>query len=266
MKIRRIGPQDRAALGPRIQELERTAVYPLGDDAFRIDHGPDYFAFFDRLGSEVRYYAALDGDRVVAVGCGVLRTIPVAGRTCRAWYLCDLKVHPDHRGRRIPLRMLSRAFLPGYVTCARGYGISMNPAGGAPNRVARLGSRFRWARISTAGTLELFSLDEPAMRAAAPLVARHRGSIGYLSLAGKKDIVIESTGRAMPLVHVQFGPCAEPALPEPRAGHVHMLCTPPEDTLARELRAAGHAPSATATIMHHRLEGADWRFVLTSDI
>ncbi len=266
VRIHRVFTRDRAAWGPRIQTLEGTATYPLGEDSFRIDHGADYFSFFDRLGSDLHYYVVADGDRALAVGAGVVRRVPIGGVTRECWYLCDLKVHPDGRGRRLPLRILSRGFVPGYWRCRRGYAVSMDPAGGEPNRIARLLGRFRWARLSAAATLRIYSLDGPAMRRAQPLVERHRGPTGFLSLAGVKEIVLASTGRPMPLLHVQFGPCADPRLREPQPGSVHMLCAPAGDPLATELESTGVRPSATATVIQHRMDDADWRFVLTSDI
>lgn len=248
-----------------VRALEAEAWYPLGDDRFQIDHGSDYFAFFRRLG-ELHYYVAEAGGEVVAVGAGVLRRLPLreGGAPREAWYLGDLKVRRDWRGRRLPLQMLTRAFPFNYLRCGRGYGITMNPASGR-NRVVGIFERFTWAPVSIGTTLELFSLEAEAMRAARARVEAHRGPVTFLSLAGKKDIVLERTGR-MPLLHVQFGPAAEPGLPEPVVGHVHMLCAPTGDPLALALRALGHAPSGTATVLQHRMGEADWRFVLTSDI
>jgi hypothetical protein len=261
----RLTRENRPVWGPRIQTLEASAVYPLGADTFRIDHGADYFAFFERLG-EVRYYVAAEDERPLAVGCGAVRRFPFAGGKVRdAWYLCDLKVEPGHRGRRIPLRMAGRAFLPGYWRCARGFGITMNPPRGE-NRVVRLASRFRWARFSIAGTLRLWSLDADAMRRVLPVVVRHRGPTGFISLGGVKDLVLGSTGAPMPLLHAQFGPLATPKIREPQAGHVHMLCAVEGDSLSRDLAASGATPSATATVVHHRMDGARWDAVLTSDI
>lgn len=257
----KITPKLRAEFGPRIAELEKSASYPLGNDRFRIDHGADYFAFFDRLG-DLHYYTAVVGDRVVAVGAGIVRSRPE-----RMWYLCDLKVHPDFRGRHLPLRMLSHAFLPNYLRCRRGYAISMNttrPDGTpAPNRIAKMLGRFRWAPIAKGPLLWVYSLGAEAMRSAAPVLERRRGPLSYLSLGGVKDLVLESTGAPMPLLHVQFGPCAAPGAPEPKDGHTHMFCVPDGDPLAAELDVR---PDASATIVHHRLPDLDWSFVLTSDV
>jgi len=246
--------------------LEASASYPLGADRFRIDHGSDYFAFFDRLG-ELRYEIALDRDRVVGVGAGILRTgVPFGDRARSAWYLCDLKVHPDYRGRWIPFSIARRAVPKSYVRCPRCYAISMNPSGGT-NPVVTLLQRWRLLPLQASPILFVYSLDAEGMRTAIPLLEAYRGAAPtYLSLGGIKDIVLESTGRPMQLVHAQFGPFAERGVPEPIEGAVHMFCSPSEDALARDLARAGISPSASATVLHHGMAECDFRFVLTSEI
>jgi hypothetical protein len=261
----RIGAGDRPVFQERVAALERIATYPLGSDTFQIDHGRDYWAFFDRLG-EIEYHAALDGEKVVAVAAGVLRTVPLSknGKTVRTWYLCDAKVHPDYRGQRIPLRILRSAFLWNYLRCPHGYAISMDPPQGE-NRVVRLAGKWRWSPARPVGKLAIFSLDEEQARRAAPVVADHRGPVSYLSLLGVKDLVLGSTKNPLPLLHVQWG-AAPAAVREPRAGHVHMVCAPVGDALERALTGLGLAPSARASIIAHRMKGCDWTFVRTSEI
>jgi hypothetical protein len=76
----------------------------------------------------------------------------------------------------------------------------------------------------------------------------------------------------MPLLHFQFGPCAEAGLQRPVAGSVHMLCAPAGDSLSKELLAYGIKPTASASVIHHRMglgmgtRGLNWNFILTSDI
>ena len=264
--FREIGRTDRDEFRERIAALERGVTYPLGKDRFEIDHGDDYFAFFDRLG-DVSYVAALDGDRVVAVVAAVLRSVPFASDEAprTTWYLCDLKVRPDDRTRRITARMFAWALPRKEDDCPRAYAISMNPPGSA-NRVAHLLARLPGANLAPAANLELYSLDAREMAAALPDLVAARGPVSFLSLEGKKDIVLQSTGAPMPLLHVQFGALAERKLDEPADGHVHMLCAPDDDPLAEALRRRGHAPSATATLMQRGMDRCDWRFVLTSDI
>jgi hypothetical protein len=160
--------------------------------------------------------------------------------------------------------MLSRAFLPNYLRCARGYAISMDPAD-RPNRIAPLLAHFRWAPLRVAGKLLLWSLDKKTVLRTLPLLQKHRGPVSFLSLHGKKDIILKSSGLPMALHHLQFGPLAEPGLSEPPADSVNMFCAPQGDALAKDLSAAGLQPSSTATIISHRIQ-TDWKWVLTSDI
>lgn len=264
-----IAESERPRYAERLAALERLATYPLGGDTFRIDHGPDYFAFFDRMG-ESRHMVALEGDELVAVGGGVRRRIPLrdGARPTEVWYGCDMKVHPAHRGRRIPLKMTSRALfkaLPDYFRTPRGYAITMNPGDGAPNPVVKLSKHFFIKTVATT-QLGVWSFDAETMARMAEVVVRHRGPISYLSLRGIKDIVLGSTGAPMPLLHVQFGPCAERGIDAPLDGHTHMLCAPLGDALANELAAHGHAPGATATVISKGMDDCDFRFVLTSEI
>lgn len=265
VRVVRIRPADRPAYQARVAALERLASYPLGDDRFELDHGPDYFAFFDRLG-QVETYAALVGQRVVAVACGILRRVALrAGEAPkRVWYLCDLKVDPELRGQRIPLRILGRAFAPNYVRCQRAYAISMNPGDGRPNPVVRLATHWKLAPIRFAGELSVYSFDADQMRAAASIAAPLRGPLAYRSLRGIKDLILESTGAPLPLLHAV--PTAPGTLAEPIPDTTHMLCAATDDPLAAALTAAGLAPSASASLLAHRLPGCDWRFVTTSDI
>jgi hypothetical protein len=145
----------------------------------------------------------------------------------------------------------------------------MNPAQGE-NRVVRLASHWRLSPMRVPAILELFSLDAETMRRVLPTVARHRGEVSFLSLGGVKDIVLESTGKPMPLLHLQHGLGASHGsgtlVSEPQEDHVHMLCSPASDPLNAELRALGLETSATASVLSHRMAGCDWRFVLTSEI
>jgi hypothetical protein len=253
---------DRAEYAERIAALEADTTYPYGQDRFRLDHGDDYFAFFDRLG-DVLYAVALDGDEVVSVGCGVLRTIPSGAGSTQAWYVCDLKVRPDHRGRHIPLRFLAALAPDAYLRCGRGYAISMDPPSGE-NRVVRLIERFALMPVRRAARLSLYTLDAEAMRSLAPVLERRFGPIGYLSLAGIKDVVLESTKTPMPLWHVQHGPLGRPQTTEPEPGGLHMFCVADGDPIEPELR--GLDASARASVVAHRLGDTRFDFVLTSDI
>ena len=268
MKIYRITHKNRTQFQVGLAALEKRAVYPLGDDYFQIDHGADYFHFFERLGDMI-YYVLVDvSGEVVGAGAGIIRTVPfrVGQGARRSFYLCDFKIAPEHRGNNASLKLATHGFFRNYLKCPRGYAISMNDPNESSNRIVHLAHKFRWASVTAEGPLLIFSLSQREMMDYSPVVRKHRGAISYLTLGGVKDIVLQRTGRPMALAHVQFGPCASQGTSDPLVDHVHMFCTPANDPFAQELHRLGLVPSASATIIAHRMPGCDWRFILTSDI
>jgi hypothetical protein len=265
MKFHRIAPTERARWQPGIAALEATAKYPLGDDFFQIDHGADYFAFFDRLG-EVDYYIGVEQQQVVAVGAGILRQVSDrAGAELRpAWYLCDLKVHPMHQGKLASVRMLSYAIAQGIERCDRGYLISMNPSDGRPNRLVQMLQKFPLVPLQLMGTLLIYSVDADRMVELEPLLRSHRGEIGYRSLSGIKDLRLQRSGAVLPLVHVQWG--LGKGNMAVQAGMAYMFCAMAGDPLVQDLAAVGVAHQATASVVAHGMGDCDWRFMLTSDL
>lgn len=256
------------ALLPRwheqLEALEQLSQYPLGADTFRISHGTDYFKFFQRMG-EVAYYAVEEDGQLVAVACGVLRS----QATGRAWYLCDAKVRPSHRGRHLPLRMLRYAFLHSYLRCGRAYGVAMNPTDGRVPPAVRLLEHFAWMPSSMIDTLQLdlYAADATRMRDVRPLLEHGRGPLHFVSLRGIKDLTLASTGASLDLLHVSFGvPRDQLTYAEPQPGHVHMWCTPRSSPWTARLAAGGLVPSASATVVSHRMQQFDGSIIETSEI
>lgn len=265
MSLVRLDHSNWSAYKADIDSIEAGSEYPLGNDFFKISHGANYLSFFERLG-DVYYYGWFENRKVVAVAAGILRNLVIDGVHKRAWYLCDLKVHPGHRGRHIPLRLLSRAFPLNYLRCPRGYAISMNPTDGVRNRTTNLLARFRWLRFRPNEKLLIWSLDRLGIERAIPIIQKHRGQASFLSLSGIKDIVLRSTDKPMPLLHVQFGPMGSKGTLETKEGVTYMFCSPELDSLSSDIQTAGLKPSASATIISHRMKTIDWNWVLTSEI
>ncbi|HEU4532871.1 MAG TPA: hypothetical protein VFS00_02090, partial [Polyangiaceae bacterium] len=159
---------DAAGLAPHaagLARLERDIRYPIADGAsfFRIDHGPDYAAFFAGLGRP-EFLLALDGDdgndggkavgslaggdgrdaggEVVGTLAGVYREARWAGRTVPALYACDYKLAAARRGTSLGRRLLARGLRelaadPALRSFRLVYGAAMRGAKGDVMRSAR---------------------------------------------------------------------------------------------------------------------------------
>lgn len=249
--------------GARLQELENVAEYPYGDDFFKLNHGENYFAFFERLGNPL-FHVALAENRVVACAAGILRTLRVENETIKAWYLCDLKIHPEFQGRQITPKLFTKSFVRNYLKCSRGYAISMNPVKGE-NRIVKLLMRLPQIPVSYAGKLNFYSFDESQAASIQKDLEAELGKISYLSLKGKKDLIMKSTNLRLPLFHVQHGAMAADAMKTPSEIGTYMICAFENGSLDCLLKNK-FPISATASILAHRMNPKDWSFILTSDI
>jgi len=263
IEIKVLTPQNWEPYSSELQKLESLTEYPFGSDFFRIDHGASYFGFFERLGDPV-FHVALRNHQVIACLAGVLRRIPVAGGFVQAWYLCDLKVHPDFRGQRLPTRLFQKNILFNYLRCGRGYAISMNPPD-RPNRVIKLAQKFSWLAVQVAGQINLYTLDQDQALKVQPQLSSIVGPVSYLSLAEKKDLVMKSSNQRLKLLHLQHGPFARPQFNQPQMNHTHMVCAVAGSRLDQFLGSQLSA-SAQACILAHRMTLGSWDWILTSDI
>lgn len=268
LKFLRITRKDLPRWQGELEALEQQSLYPLGNDAFRISHGTNYLAFFERMG-EVAYYGLADDTGLVAVACGVLR--PDGGQGLpRRWYVGDLKVRPDARGQHLPVLLIRRAFLQNYLRCQRGYAIAMNPSDGRVPPAVRSFAWFKWLPNALLGSfqLDIFSADSDALLAVWPLLLKHRGPSHLVSCAGIKELRLESTGQPLPLLHVRQGGGDRHAamFSAPQPGHTHMWCAPRGSAFALALLERGMLPSASATVVHHRMASMNWSTLDTSEI
>lgn len=253
-------------------EKELNNWYPLGNDSFKIDHGKKYFEFFKRLG-EVNYQICLDqNNNIIAGGCGVLRKVLINEKhngLTKVWYLCDLKVHPDHRGKHLPLKMAKKTALTSYIKSQKGYAISMNPTG---KRILKLAQNFKFIGlnfdIKSAGNLLIYSLNYDQMLQVHNELKMMWGTISYLSMNGIKDLILKSNNQPMKILHVQHGYDCEMinSLNIPIEGYIYMLCCHENDQLVNILKSYNITTEVTATIIHYNMDDSDWRFILTNDI
>ncbi|MCF8462663.1 MAG: GNAT family N-acetyltransferase [Rickettsiaceae bacterium] len=101
MQIIELSTPIHSSLSHKVSEFERLFTYPLGQDRyFRIDHSPNYDAFYKAMGEAHTYYA-LYHDKIVASISYVIRTVKLHDHIDKVAYLGDLKIHPDHQATRL---------------------------------------------------------------------------------------------------------------------------------------------------------------------
>lgn len=264
-EIKRIESSERSAFQGRLRGLEHSFIYPYGSDSFRIDHGEDYFRFFDRLG-EVAYYVVTSNGTLCGVAAAVLRKMPYgkSGQTVDSWYLCDLKVHPDFRGNGLTMKIFRKGLLASLIKSRRGFAVTMNSVG--PNRIVKMLAKAPFTPLGLHSVLDFFTMSEEQALSCRSVIESERGTISFLTLKGVKDLVLTSTSKPLPLSHIQFGPLAQQGSNDPMPNHQHMIAAPQGDALGKKLIALGIKPDAQASIVHFRMPNTDFRYLLTSDI
>ena len=173
---------------------------------------------------------------------------------------------PRARGQALTLQLFEWAHqkLGGITPYC--YAISMNAHSQDENLLFKILKNFKALSFKKGPLLEIFSLNFNQIKVHEPHLKKIVGPFSYLSLDGKKEIILKSTGKRWPLLHIEQGPCAEEGYLSPREGHTHMLCTTEKSSLSHYLKTTQIFPSATAQIIHHAMQDCDWHFVLTSDI
>ena len=268
MKLIRLNHKNRGIYLQQILNLEAEATYPYGDHFFKIDHGKDYFAFFEQQG-KLDYYILLDKGRVAGMVAAILKKIHSPIGLKKIWYYCDLKIHPEYRGRHLPIKMAYKIYLRNIFKSWNGYAISMNPAAGShKNRVKLISRWLKWIPVKTDTQLMLFSLDKNAMMNALPILEKYRGKIEFNTLEGVKDLILTHDNSRIPILHAQFGALEKKngAINSPQADHLHMFCAPEEDPLVKELSKIQIKPSSTMTLFNCGTIPKHWSWLLTSDL
>lgn len=117
----------------QLQQFEKQFTYPLGEQKFTIQHGNEncsYFDFFISLGEP--YYFVISRvdankqEKIIAVGCAVLREIIEKGKSEKVWYLCDFKILPEYRKKSILKGLVWRHLLPFYLKSNKFIAVNMS--------------------------------------------------------------------------------------------------------------------------------------------
>ena len=190
---------DRVSYNQHLKDFEGLFSYPFGDNRFRIDHGNDYFSFFESLGKPY-CFAAKENGKIVALCIAVLRKLPVNGNPSKnVWYLCDLKIHPNYRGQFIVYKILNYAFPQHSKLSNKIYGISMNSKNDQTNRIVRFISRLPHLNLKHKCNIKFYLLKTTDSNFSKRFINKHKSN--FISLSGKKDLILESTKQALPIMH-----------------------------------------------------------------
>jgi hypothetical protein len=271
MQIIEITPPLRHHYNEKLRAFEQTFQYPFGQDSFVIDHGADYFAFFDRLG-EPHVFVGLESNDVVAVAIGILRDVDLldTGRLEKVWYGCDLKVHPDYRGTYFAQKVMDVALKHYASSSTKLYGISMNPVNGT-NKMIAYASHFPHLNMKLSGNLSFYLLNEQQLNKIRKLVENTFGLCQFLSLKGQKDLVLSSIGKPLPFLHF-CSSFPEIGYPEGENGQEivgkddrYMFCFPSDHSLNKQFKNFHIQSIASASIISN-IENTNWNFIRSSDI
>lgn len=264
LEIVALTPEERASWIPAYRALEAERWYPLGTDRFRIDHGEDPFRFVDGLGSSQSFAAVLRGELVGWLT--VVHRVGVDGTPLA--YVCDFKTSAN--APPMAAWGLLRAGFAARSASGPGYAVLMDGADG-PGRLARtLLSRGARAGIELGPTLVIYGTDAEGWNALCPMIEARRGPTQLRNLVGVKDIVLESSGRPMALLHAQWGRWAQGPAIAPQRGAVHMFCAACGDDLDQVARTTSAVTEmGRARVLHRGLRAravALAASLLTSDI
>ncbi len=187
-----------------LEKLEKSILYPMGDEYFYIDHGKYYADFFKRIG-QVTSVIGVKGTLVVASLTGIY--INEQGE--KYWYFCDLKVHPGFRGEKLSQRLF-RHFLPSIVKKSlRGYSISMNPSFGENKvlstfeKLSRL-SKFKFFQIKNLGHLNFYLLSFAEVEIHQEKISEFFGNFHFVNIEKLKSLRLLSSGQNIKMLHAQF--------------------------------------------------------------
>jgi len=249
----------------QLLEFEQNFIYPFGHHSFVISHGYNYFKFFDSLGKPY-ILAITDKDRIVGVAVFILRNIDIysSGKSELVWYICDLKIHPDYRGKFIIRDIFNFAVKKYGAISPKIYGISMNSMPINNNRLINLANRIPIIDLSFQSTLFFYLMRKTQFDQISQTVKLYHNELGYFSNIGVKDLVMTSSAKPMPLIHV--GPFNKSNnVPSSTSDDYFMFCIPSFSLLIEKLELVETKPVAKASIISN-ITDSNWNFILSSEI
>lgn len=164
--------------------------YPFGDNKFIINFSSNYFNFFKSIGTDGYHIVYKYNDEIVGSICARFHR--------GGWYICDLKILPEHRGNRLTFRLFTRKFIPSYIKSNKCYAISMYPN----NNVKKLNKQFNFLHMKDMGFIYIYLVDYKQMIKIYDILVNyfnHKYN-GFVDINNKKQLILD-TGERLNVLH-----------------------------------------------------------------
>ncbi|AIT09402.1 hypothetical protein LO80_05100 [Candidatus Francisella endociliophora] len=194
-KIIKVTSKNRSELSSQLSNLKKQIVYPLGKSTFTIEHGNDYFAYYENMG-KMHYWCVVKNGEVIGSACGIVKSLELGGR---AWYLCDLKVDKNYRGQGIARKLFRKIYLYMFIRYRifRVYAISMNDPlneGEGCKKLIYISNNF----LKEKGNLEFFLLTKEQY----VFYKQYLDEYSLTHTRGIKDIVFDRSSSGAEIYHL----------------------------------------------------------------
>lgn len=264
MKIIKITSDNKHLYNEKLMRFEKLFSYELGHIKHVVDHGEDYYAFFEDMG-ELVSYIAVDGEEIAALAVGVLREVYLLKdeNPKKVWYIADLKVAPNYRGQRLTHMLIRRAYIDNFAKAQKIYALSINKIDNQSNHVTQFAPRLPLLPLKVSSTLFLYLCTYEEMRVVEPILNKNLGLTGYVNIMDKKKLV--TSDGPIPILHAYYD-MNQKVIGTPQENFMHMFCIPEENALTNKIQTLGIHPIATAAALYYGGGSCDWKFIISSEI
>ena len=242
-------------------EIAMEHWYPYGNDYFKINHGENYFYFFQRIG-EMRMNIILYKGEIIGTACGVLKK--VNGELI--WYICDLKIKKEHRGIRLPIQLLIKNMDKSKIT-DKAYGISMNS--NSENKILELAQSIPFLNFKKIDNICIYALTYEQIIKVKLILDKIYSEISFINISYCKKLMFKQSNSEFKILHLNFKPINEKKVQvysEPQPDYMHMFCILESNSINKILNNIDIMPSSTATLIANNMDSFSWDFLTTSEI
>jgi len=247
-----------------LRELCRNSVMSSQGRRFYLDHGDDYFAFFDALGEGV-FLGAFDGDKLVAISAAVLRKGSRRGKDQEIpfWQICDFRVLPGYSHEKLGKEMFLRATAKQWIRARRGCALVLQPfettnSGAMPANDS--------SKESPDESFVVFSLNGEEYERAIPMLQQHGFGWRLVSLHNSRRMVFLEGPPQSEVLHLHFVPEAIEMNLNVDRDKIYVFCLSSRSEAVVSLKRSGLGPDGRVVVHQRRMKNWDWSWVNSSDL